>query len=124
MRRLPDLRVTPDAGLPHRYADVSGDRNPIHTDPDFARAAGLPGVVLHGLYSMALVARGVTAGAGRSPLDLRSLEVQFRALAVPELQITVSATAHDGAADRQVVDCEACQGGSRIIRRGRAELGA
>jgi acyl dehydratase len=124
MRRLPDLRVTPDAGLPHRYAEISGDRNPIHTDPDFARAAGLPGPVLHGLYTMALVARGVTAGAGRSPLDLRSLDVQFRALAVPEIEITVSATAHDPSDGRRLVDCEACQGQARIIRRGRAELDA
>jgi acyl dehydratase len=46
---LPELRVTPDAGLTKRYAEASGDPNPIHTDPEFAKSVGLPGVILHGL---------------------------------------------------------------------------
>jgi acyl dehydratase len=114
------LRVTPDAGLPARYAAVAGDHNPIHTDADFARAAGLPGPVLHGLYTMALVARGATAG--RSPLALRSLAVQFRGLAVPGEEITIVCNAHARAGDRRLVEAEARQRGARVIRRGRAEL--
>ena len=53
-----ELKVTPDKYLPHRYAGASGDFNPIHIDNDFAQAVGLPRNILHGLYSMALVARG------------------------------------------------------------------
>ena len=56
---IPELRVTPDRYLPHRYAGASGDFNPIHLDADFARQVGLPGNILHGLYTMAQVARGM-----------------------------------------------------------------
>ena len=55
--QIPELRVTPDKYLPHRYAGASGDFNPIHIDPEFAKAVGLPGTILHGLYMMGLVAR-------------------------------------------------------------------
>jgi acyl dehydratase len=42
-----------------RYADASGDHNPIHQDEQVARAVGLPGVIAHGMYTMALAARAV-----------------------------------------------------------------
>src|ERR1043166_5167349 len=62
--QVEDLRVTPDKYLPHRYAGASGDFNPIHIDDEFAKAVGLPRNILHGLYSMGLVARANTAAAG------------------------------------------------------------
>jgi acyl dehydratase len=43
-----------------RYAAASGDHNPIHQDEDVARSVGLPGVIAHGMYTMALAARAVT----------------------------------------------------------------
>ena len=52
-----DLKVTPDKYLPHRYAGASGDFNPIHIDREFAEQVGLPSTILHGLWSMAQVAR-------------------------------------------------------------------
>ncbi len=42
-----------------RYAAASGDHNPIHQDEDVARSVGLPGVIAHGMYTMALAARAV-----------------------------------------------------------------
>ena len=65
---LPELKVTPEC-LTKRYAEASGDPNPIHTDPEFAKSVGLPGFILHGLYSMAQVARAHTAppAATRAP---------------------------------------------------------
>ena len=42
-----------------RYAEVSGDHNPIHQDEEIAVAVGLPGVIAHGMYTMALAARAV-----------------------------------------------------------------
>lgn len=43
-----------------RYAEASGDGNPIHQDESVARSVGLPGVIAHGMYTMALAARAVT----------------------------------------------------------------
>ncbi|HEU5036481.1 MAG TPA: MaoC/PaaZ C-terminal domain-containing protein [Nocardioides sp.] len=42
-----------------RYAEASGDHNPIHQDEQVATSVGLPGVIAHGMYTMALVARAV-----------------------------------------------------------------
>jgi len=119
--RLPDLKVTPDRYLTVRYAGASGDFNPIHIDEEFARSVGLPGRILHGLWTMAQVARAQTVAAG-GPDKLRRLSVQFRGMGVPEQEVVVSSTVHavvDGVA---VVDAEAWQGETRIVRRGRAEL--
>ncbi|MGI5151808.1 MaoC/PaaZ C-terminal domain-containing protein [Plantactinospora sp. CA-294935] len=55
--------------LPRRYADASGDRNPIHLDDDFARTVGLPGVIVHGLASLAVASHTVLAG-GADPARL------------------------------------------------------
>ena len=41
------------------YAGASGDHNPIHQDEEVARSVGLPGVIAHGMYTMALAARAV-----------------------------------------------------------------
>ena len=68
---VPELKVTPDKYLPHRYAGASGDFNPIHIDQEFAKQVGLPGNILHGLYMMGLVAR---ANAGLANGDPRALK--------------------------------------------------
>ncbi len=118
---LPELRVTPDKYLPHRYAGASGDFNPIHIDPEFAKAVGLPGNILHGLYSMAQVARAHTEAAG-DPRALRRLSVQFRGMGVPEQEIVVTSTVKEAGEGRVVTETEAAQGENRIIRNAEAEL--
>ncbi len=120
--RIPELRVTPDKYLPHRYAGASGDFNPIHLDPEFARSVGLPANILHGLYGMALVARANLDAAGGDPRALKRLSVQFRGMALAELEIAVSGTVRDVGDGRVIVDIEAEQAGKRIIRNGEAEL--
>src|ERR687891_1825305 len=119
---IPDLKVTPDAGLTKRYAAAAGDPNPIHTDPEFAKSVGLPGCILHGLYSMAQVARANTAAAGGDPRKLKRLSVQFRGMGFPEQEITVSGTVKDERDGRVVVDTVAEQGGNQINRDAEAEL--
>ena len=119
---IPELRVTPDKYLPHRYAGASGDFNPIHIDPEFAKAVGLPQNILHGLYSMAITARGVNAVADGDPRALKRLQVQFRGMGIPEQEIAVSGTVKsvdDGVA---TIDVVAEQGGNQIIRNAEAEV--
>jgi 3-hydroxybutyryl-CoA dehydratase len=120
--QIPELKVTPDAGLTKRYAAASGDPNPIHTDPDFAKQVGLPGIILHGLYSMAQVARASTSAAGGDPRRLRRLSVQFRGMGFPEQEIAVSGTVKEQRDGRFVVDTVAEQGGNQIIRNAEAEI--
>jgi acyl dehydratase len=117
-----DLKVTPDKYLPHRYAGASGDFNPIHIDVDFAKSVGLPQNILHGLYSMAQVARACTDAAGGDPRSLKRLSVQFRGMGFPEQEIVVTGEVTEEADGRMTVAAEAAQGDNRIIRRGEAEL--
>ena len=120
---LPALSVTPDKYLPHRYAGASGDFNPIHIDPEFAKAVGLPGNILHGLYTMAQVARANVNAAGGDPRRLKRLSVQFRGMGFPEQEITVTGKVKEEREDgRVIVETEAAQGGKRIIRNAEAEL--
>ena len=117
-----ELKVTPDKYLPHRYAGASGDFNPIHIDVDFAKSIGLPQNILHGLYSMAQVARACTSAAGGDPRSLRRLSVQFRGMGMPEQEIHVSGSVTEERDGVSVVQAEAKQGDSRIIRNAEAEL--
>jgi acyl dehydratase len=120
---IPELDVTPDKYLPHRYAGASGDFNPIHIDADFAKAVGLPSNILHGLYSMGLVAKAAAVGlAGGDPRALKKLTVQFRGMGLPEQEIAVTGTVKEVDGDRVVIDLEAAQGDNRIIRNAQAEL--
>jgi acyl dehydratase len=120
---VPELRVTPDKYLPHRYAGASGDFNPIHIDDEFAKAVGLPRTILHGLYSMGLVAKANAGGlAGGDPRALKRLSVQFRGMGVPEQEIVVSGTVRSVDGRRVVVDAVAQQGETKIIKNAVAEL--
>ena len=118
---IPEVRVTPDKYLTVRYAGASGDFNPIHIDEEFAKAVGLPGRILHGLWSMAQVARAQTEAAG-DPGALTRLSVQFRGMGVPEQEVVVSGTVREVSDGRAVVDTVAEQGGNQIIRNAEAEL--
>ena len=119
---IPELKVTPDADLTKRYAAASGDPNPIHTDEEFARKVGLPGCILHGLYSMAQVAKAHTDVAGGDPRSLKRLSVQFRGMGFPEQEIVVTGTVKEERDGRAVVDTVAEQSGNQIIRNAEAEL--
>ena len=79
--RSPTLRVTPDKYLTVAATRAaSGDFNPIHIDEQSSPArSGLPGRILHGLWTMAQVARAETDAAG-GPEHLKRLSVQFRGM--------------------------------------------
>jgi acyl dehydratase len=114
--------VTPDKYVPHRYAGASGDFNPIHIDPEFAQQVGMPRNILHGLWSMAQVARANVQAAGGDPRSLKRLSVQFRGMGFPELEISVTGTVKGERDGRVVIDTVAEQDGNQIIRNAEAEL--
>jgi acyl dehydratase len=118
---IPRVSVTPDKYLTNRYAGASGDFNPIHIDEEFARAVGLPGRILHGLWTMAQVARAQTEAAG-GPQHLKRLSVQMRGMGVPEQELVVSGTVREASDGHVLVDTVAEQSGKQIIRNASAEL--
>jgi acyl dehydratase len=115
------LTVTPDRHLTYRYAGASLDFNPIHLDEEFAKSVGLPGRILHGLWTMAQVARAQTE-AGGGPTSLKRLSVQFRGVGVPEAEITITSTVKEKRDGEIVVKTEAEQNGKKIIKGGEAVL--
>ena len=120
---IPALEVVPDKYLTVRYAGASGDFNPIHIDEEFARAVGLPGRILHGLWTMAQVARAQTEAAG-GPQTLTRLAVQFRGMGLPEQAVKVTGTVREVSGGRALIDTAAEQGGKQIIRNAEAEVTA
>ena len=115
--------VDPDQAL--RYAEASGDANPIHVDEEAAKAVGLPAVILHGMCTMALCGRDVVDElAGGDPSRLRRLAVRFYRPVFPGNDLVT--TMYDVGADagRQVIAFEASSAGKVVIRDGRADLGA
>ena len=93
---LPPLQVRVTRADLVRYAGASGDFNPIHWSERFANSVGLPGVIAHGMFTMALVGRAVTAWAG-APDAVVEFGVRFsRPVPVPDTdegtEIVVSAT--------------------------------
>ena len=116
-----ELKVTPDPYVTVRYAGASGDFNPIHIDEEFAQRVGLPGRILHGLWTMAQVARAHTEAAG-GPEHLKRLSVQFRGMGVMGEEVVVSGSVREVSDGVATVDSQAEQSGRRIIRNAVAEI--
>ncbi len=116
-----EFTVTPDPYVTVRYAGASGDFNPIHIDEQFAQQVGLPSRILHGLWTMAQVARAHTEAFG-GPGTLQRLSVQFRGMGMLEQEITVTLTVREVRDGIAIVDSQATQGENRIIRNGEAEV--
>jgi len=116
-----ELTVTPDRYVTVRYAGASGDFNPIHIDDEFAKQVGLPGRILHGLWTMAQVARANSDAAG-GPDKLKRLSVQFRGMGRMGEEIVVAGTVVSVDGDTATTESEVTQSGQRIIRKARAEL--
>jgi acyl dehydratase len=77
--RIPPLSKVVRRGDVKAYADASGDQNPLHQDDAFARSVGFPGIIAHGMFSMAHLTKALTDWAG-DPGALKALDVQFRAV--------------------------------------------
>jgi acyl dehydratase len=123
--KVAEVTASVDLDQARRYAEASGDRNPIHVDDEAARAVGLPGVILHGMCTMALCATGVVdAVAGGDPGRLRRLAVRFYRPVYPGGELVTSifeVPAENG--QGEVYAFEASSAGKVVVRDGRAEIG-
>jgi acyl dehydratase len=108
-----------------RYAGASGDFNPIHWSDRVATSVGLPGVIAHGMFTMALAGRAVTAWTG-DPAALVEFNVRFgRPVVVPDddtgadvtVRGTVAALLDDG---RARVDLTVTAGDEKVLSLARA----
>ena len=108
----------------YRYRDASGDLMPIHVDDDFAKTVGLPGIIAHGLCTMAMCSQAVvkTVCAG-DPARLKRLAVRFASNVFPGSDIEVQLyDAGPGSDDRRKYAFEATSAGSVVIKNGWAEV--
>lgn len=110
--------IEPEPEDARAYAQASGDLNPIHTDRDAAVAAGLPGPIMHGLWTMAKLAQALTATSGRPALALARLRVEFRDYVLPEVSVDVDLT-ENGEPGGWTITAE--QSG-RLVARGSGEV--
>ncbi|MGH8011506.1 MAG: MaoC/PaaZ C-terminal domain-containing protein [Candidatus Binataceae bacterium] len=124
-RGEPCLAVTQtiDRDQTFRYAEASGDRNPIHVDDNVAKMAGLPGIIVHGLCTMALTAKVIVDGlCEHDPLRLRRLAVRFSRPVFPGDQITTSVWPSAGNGRRVFTYETRNPAGFAVLRDGIAEI--
>ena len=122
--RVAEVVATIDPDQAVRYAAASGDANPIHVDDEAAKAVGLPGVILHGMCTMALCGRAVIdAVAGGDPTALRRLAVRFYRPVFPGNDLVTSIyDGGDAGGGRRTYAFEAASAGKVVVRDGRAEV--
>ena len=113
-----------DADQTWRYRDASGDTNPIHVDEVYAKEAGLPGVIVHGLCTMAFCSHAVLAGvAGGDPALLRRLAVRFSRPVRPDTDLVTAVWDLGTAGARHLYGFEARSEDAVVVKDGRAEIG-
>jgi acyl dehydratase len=104
------------------YADASGDHNPIHVDPDFARSVGLPGTIAHGMLDMAILGEAVARWAGAYD-RVAELACRFSKPLLPgdTLTCTGRVVSVDPVAGTATLQLEATSSrGDRVLTNGRA----
>jgi acyl dehydratase len=110
-----------------RYAGASLDFNPIHWNDRAAAKLGLPGVIAHGMYTMALVGRALVAWSG-DPAAVRELSVRFtRPVVVPDddngVEVVISGVVRSVGDGGDVhVDVTAVSGGEKVLGQAKAVL--
>jgi hypothetical protein len=122
--KLADVVRHVDADQTYRYRDASGDTMPIHVDAALARRVGLPGIIIHGLCTMAMCGQAVLQAAGGAhPSELRRLAVRFTRPVLPESDIVVSVFAPAPVAGGQRYAFEARSRAKVVVKDGLAVLG-
>ncbi len=115
-----------DKDQTYRYKEASGDFNPIHVDENFAKMAGLPGIIVHGLCTMAFVSKVIIDQlCGGDPGKLKRLRVRFSRPVLPGQVITTRVWPEGEGKDRKIFALETFNPeGRAVIRGGLAEVAA
>lgn len=106
-----------------RYAGASGDRNPIHWSDRVATSVGLPGVIAHGMFTMALAARAVANWSGDA--EVLELGCKFtKPVVVPDddagVTVEIAGSIKDVSDDRVTIALEVTCAGQRVLGTPRA----
>ncbi len=120
---LPALRRKVTAEQIRSYAEASGDRNPIHLDEVFARSVGLPGVIAHGMLTMAFACEMLTDWLGNRS-RLKALRGRFSAMVLPGDEVRCSGIISRKDPERRRVTIDLTvenQRGERVLTKGLAE---
>ena len=121
--KVGELAVHVDDDQTFRYRDASGDQMPIHIDDDFAKSVGLPGIIAHGLCTMAMCSQAVVKTvADGDPARLKRLAVRFASNVFPGNDVVTEiydAGERDG---RKRYAFEATSAGATVIKNGLAEI--
>ncbi len=109
-----------------RYAGASGDFNPIHWSDRVAASVGLPGVIAHGMFTMALAARALDTWAG-APGRVRELSCKFtKPVVVPDddegVEVVVAGTVKNLTEDGVHIALEVSSGGEKVLGMPKAVL--
>ena len=106
-----------------KYADASGDQNPIHQDEAFAKSVGLPDVIAHGMLTMGLVAKYVSDIAGGSTKVLEFGGRFTKPVIVPagaDVDVTVTATVTDVVDGKASLSLSATSAGVKVLGMAKA----
>jgi acyl dehydratase len=120
---LPEKIFYLDRALLKRYADASGDQNPIHQDEKFALSVGLPNVIAHGMLTMALVGKYVSDFAGGSAKVVEFGARFTKPVIVPagqKVDLTVSATVSEIADGKISLTLSATSAGVKVLGMAKA----
>ncbi|MFK8042915.1 MaoC family dehydratase [Congregibacter sp.] len=105
------------------FADASGDHNPLHTDAEFARAAGFKDRIAHGMLLASWISASLAHTLpGKGTVYLRQ-SLEFRQPALPGDKLTIRLTVSEKKRrGRVVIDCVICHEDGRDVLRGSAEV--
>lgn len=109
-----------------RYAEASGDYNPIHVDEEIAKMAGLPRTINHGMCTMAIATKGAVNGlADGDPTRIKKVSVRFSKPVFPGEELTTKFWVESEASDRTTYGFETCNpNGDAVIKNGVVEVAA
>ncbi len=120
---LPEKIFYLDREMLKRYADASGDQNPIHQNEEFALSVGLPNVIAHGMLTMALVGKYVADFAGGSAKVVEFGARFTKPVIVPagqKVDLTVTATVAERSEGKISLTLSATSAGVKVLGMAKA----